>query len=104
MADARWQAVRGEELRYQDHTWELTGEVDVRGTGDRLRARVKQVDGVRGEHAALQFGIVDGGGSLNPGDLGDVSAGLEREGDRHYLVVEKEPRTYRYELHSIEYE
>ena len=103
MVDVHWEAVRGEELRYQDHTWELTGDVDVRGSGDRLRVRAKQADDVKHETATLQFGLADGGSSLNPGDLGDVTARLEPEGDRYYLVVEKEPRTYRYELHSLEY-
>ena len=104
MVDARWEDVRGAELRYHDHTWELTGEVDVQETGERLRARARRADGVKHEHATLQFGIVDEGDSLNPGDLGDVFVSLETEGDRHYLEVRKEPRTYRYGLHSIEYE
>lgn len=104
MVDARWEDVRGEELRYHDHTWELTGEVDVRGAGDRLRACARQVDGVQHGTASLQFGVDAADPSLNPGDLDGVSARLEREGDRHYLVVEREPRTYRYELHSMEYE
>lgn len=103
MAETRWEDVRGEELRYQDHTWELTGEVDLRGTGERIRARARRVDGVKHEHATLLF-AVEGDGSLNPGDLDDVFVRLEQEGDREILVVKKEPRTYRYELLSLEYE
>lgn len=104
MAEERWAEIEGEELRYRDHTWALTGEVDVRGTGDRLRARARRVDGVRKERAALLFGIGDGNDSLNPGDRGDVVARLDQEDGRYFLVVKKEPRTYRYELNSIEYE
>lgn len=104
MVEVQWEGIRDEELRYQDHTWELTGEVDVRGSGERLRAGARQVDGVRGERATLLFGIGDGERSLNPGDLDDVTAKVEREDGRLFLVAAKEPRTYRYELHSIEYE
>ena len=104
MADAQWEDVRGEELRYRDDTWELTGEVDVRGSGDRLRARARQVHDVKHGHAALQFGVVGQGDSLNPGNLDDVTARLVPEDGRYYLVVETDSRTYRYELHSLEYE
>lgn len=104
MADAQWEDVRGEELRYRDDTWELTGEVDVRGTGDSLRARARQVHDVKHQHATLQFGVVGQGDSLNPGDLDDVTARLDLEDGRYHLIVEKDPRTYRYELHSLEFE
>jgi hypothetical protein len=104
MVDARWEDLRGTELRYDDHTWELTGEVELRETGELLRVRARQVDGVRGRTATLQFGLDGAGESLNPGDLGEVFASLERERSRHYVVVRKDPRRYRYELHSLEYE
>lgn len=104
MADARWEDVRGKELRYQDRTWELTGEVDLRGTGERILVRARRVDGVKHEHATLLFSIAEGEDSLNPGDLDDVFVRLEQDGDREILVVRKDPRSYRYELHSLEYE
>lgn len=104
MVEVQWEGIRDEELRYQDHTWELTGEVDVRQTGERLRARARRADGVRRETGSLLFGLADGGGSLNPGALGGAVARLEREDGRYFLVVEEERRAYRYELHSLEYE
>lgn len=103
MVEAHWEGVRGEELRFSDDTWELTGDVDVRGSGELVHARAKQVDSVKHGEADLQFGVADAGGSLNPGGFDDVTARVERDGDRSYLVVERDPRTYRYELQSIEY-
>jgi len=103
MVDAHWEDVRGKELRYGDHTWELTGDVEVLDTGKVIEARARRADGVRHEDATLRFGV-DDGESLNPGDLDEVFVHVERERDRHYLVVRKEPRVYRYELHSLEYE
>ena len=104
MVEAHWEGVRGEEMRFRDETWELTGDVDLRGTGEVVQARARRVDGVKHEGATLQFGLDDAGESLNPGSVGDVSASLEREGERRYLVVERDPRTYRYELQSLEYD
>ena len=104
MAETHWDDLRDEELRYQGHTWALTGDVDVRGTGEHLRARARQVDGDRHETAVLHFGVAGEGESLNPGNIGEVFARLEREGDRYVLVVKQEPRTYRYELLSVAYE
>ena len=104
MVETHWEDLRGKELRYLDHTWALTGDVDVRDSGDLLAVEATQVDDVRRERATLYFGIEDPPDSLNPGDLGDQFDRLEREGDHQYLVVKKEGRTYRYELRRLEHE
>lgn len=104
MVETHFPGIEGKRLRYDDHTWELTGRVDVRGTGDRLAVDAKRVDGVRHERATLRFGLRDPPGSLNPGNLGDPTARLERGDGQHRLLVATEGRTYRYELNSIRYE
>ena len=49
----------GRELRGDDHTWQLTGNVDVRGTGELLEAEAKQADDVRHRRADLRFVLQD---------------------------------------------
>lgn len=104
MAKTRWTELGGKELRYGDHTWELTGMVDVRGTGEVLEVEAKRVDDIRHDTATLRFGLRNPPASLNPGDLGDHFDKLERDGDQYHLVIKTGPRTYRYDLHGLEYE
>lgn len=104
MVEDRWPELGGRTLRYADGTWELTGTVDVLGTGEQLEVEAKQVDDVRHSRAVLRFGLRDPPDSLNPGNLGGHFDRLEREGDRQLLVVEKERRTYRYELLGMAYD
>lgn len=104
MVEDRWPELAGRTLRYADHSWELSGTVDVRATGERLAVEARQVDDVRRRRATLQFGLDDPPRSLNPGNLGGHFDRLERDGDRQFLVVEKEGRTYRYELHGMAYD
>lgn len=104
MVETRWPELGSKELRYRDHTWELTGDVDVRRDGALLAVRARQVDDVRGRPATLYFGLDDPPDSLNPGALGDHFDSLERTSDGQYLLVKKEGRSYRYELRRIEYD
>jgi hypothetical protein len=102
MVETRWPGLDGTELQYGKHRWELTGAVDVRGTGDLLEVEAAQVDDVRRGKAALRFGLENPPASLNPENLDGRFERLDREGDRVFLVVRAEPRTYRYELHGVE--
>lgn len=104
MSETRWPELAGKELRYADHTWELTGLVDVRGTGEVLHVEAKQTDGVKHRTAILRFGLENPPASLNPGDPGDHFDRLERDGGQWYLIVRKEARVYRYELHGVQWE
>lgn len=104
MVEARWEDLRGRELRYREHTWKLTGNVDVHKSGDLLAVEATQVDDVRQSTATLSFGLETPPDSLNPGDLGTHFDRLVREGDDQYIVVRKEGRTYRYQLQGLEYE
>ena len=102
MVESTWPELGGKELRYRDHTWELTGEVDVRDRGELLAVAARQADGVGHDRATLYFDIADPPDSLNPGNLGAYFDRIERTPDGTFLVVKKERRTYRYVLQRIE--
>lgn len=102
MVEARWPELEGKELRYAGHRWALTGEVDVRSTGELLAVEARQLDDVRHRTATLRFGLERPPASLNPGVLGDHFDRLERDDDGYVLVVKSEPRVYRYALQSLD--
>jgi hypothetical protein len=104
MVETHWPELQGEELRYLDHTWELTGTVDVRDRGELLAVDARRADDVKREDATLYFVIESPGDSLNPGDLGEHFDRLERTEGGQCLLVKKAHRTYRYELQRMEYE
>lgn len=103
MAETHWDDLRGRELRYNDHTWELTGDLDIRQSGDLLALDAKQADESKHEKATLYFGIENPPDSLNPGNSNANFDHFERDGDRQVLVVDTPGRRYRYELDRIEY-
>ncbi|ELY47183.1 hypothetical protein [Natronorubrum bangense] len=103
MVEMEWPQLSGTELQYSDHSWELTGTVDVGPTGDVLGAEAKQVDDVRQRNATLRFGLQDGAPSLNPGEMGSHFDRIEQAGATKHLVVKTDTRTYRYRLHGLEY-
>ena len=102
MVESRWAELGGKELRFAGHAWELTGVVEVKGTGAVLEVEARQADDVRHGRATLRFNLRNPPASLNPGSLGDHFDSLEREDDTYYLVIKTESRIYRYELESIE--
>lgn len=104
MVEDTWKELAGKELQYADRTWELTGSVDVLGTGERLELEAREVNDVRHRRASLQFGVETPSDSLNPGALGEHFDRLERDGEEVSLVVKKSGRSYRYELRGLEYE
>ena len=103
MVETHWDDLRGRRLQYRDHTWELSGDVDVREEGELLAMDAQRADGNRGEPALLHFRLVDAPDSLNPGNLGTHFDSIVREGSRHDLLIKKEARTYRYRLRRLEY-
>lgn len=104
MVETHWTTLEDEEVRYGDHTWTLTGAVEVRDRGELLGVEANRVDGVRHETATLYFGIGDAPNSLNPGAIGQHFDELDRTGATPSLVVRTEGRTYRYELQRMEYD
>ncbi|WP_232685665.1 hypothetical protein [Halobacterium zhouii] len=103
MAQAHWDDLRGRELRYRGDTWELTGDLDIRRTGEVLAVAAKQVDESAQEKATLYFGVGSQSNSLNPGSSDANFDHFEWDGDRQVLVVDAPGRRYRYELDRIEY-
>ncbi|MCU4750675.1 hypothetical protein OB919_01555 [Halobacteria archaeon AArc-curdl1] len=104
MVETEWPELAGTELEYGDHTWELTGAVEVNVTGEAISVGAKQVDDVRQKTATLRFGASADAPSLNPGDLGGHFDRVELVRDSPRLVLRTEARTYRYELRNVEYE
>lgn len=103
MSETNWPELHDKTLRYQDQTWKLTGEVDVRDRGTILAVTAIKDDDVRREEATLYFESESGEDSLNPGNLGEHFDRLETTERHQYLIVKKERRTYRYELRRLEY-
>ena len=104
MARFRWSDLDGKELRYRDHAWELTGDVDVREQGELLAVEARQTDDVAHPTATLRFVLSADGDSLNPGNLGAHFDRLERTDEGQFLLVRKERRTYRYALRGLTYD
>lgn len=101
MVESEWSELVETEIRYGEHTWELTGTVDVLDRGEILEVEARQVDSVKHRLADLRFAIDGAPGSLNPGNLGEHFHTLVQEGDRHHIVVKKAGRQYRYELRNF---
>lgn len=102
MVQTHWEELRDREVRYLDHTWRLTGDVEVREQGERLALDARQIDEVRHTRGALCFSIDDTADSLNPGDMGEHFDRIEPDGNGYSLVVKQSPRTYRYVLRRLE--
>ena len=104
MVETHWETLAGTELRYDDRTWSLTGDVELRVTGELVDLQARRVDGTKHERATLRFALHDSPDSPNPGHLREVFPEVERRRGRHTLVVRVDPKTYRYQLQSLEYE
>jgi hypothetical protein len=102
MVESHWDTLRNEEVHYRNHTWALTGDVEVLESGELLAVEARQTDDVRHGTATLYFGLEAPTDSLNPGALGDHFDRVERTKNDQYLVVERGHRTYRYELQRLE--
>lgn len=101
MVEAHWEDLRGDEVRHGQGRWELTGNVEVRRTGELLGVEARELGDVRRRSATLYFDV-SGSGSLNPGNLDDHAYTLERREDGQYLLVQRTGRTYRYQLQRLE--
>lgn len=100
--ETHWDDLRGRELRYDDRTWELTGDVTVREQGTLLSVDAREIDGSKRRQATLHFDAATDD-SLNPGNLADDFHHLER-GATDTIVVKTAGRTYRYDLNRIAYD
>lgn len=103
MVEQHWPDLGGKRVRYLDETWELTGDVDVRESGELVAIDARQVDDVRHGSATLFFRLRNPPDSPNPGNPGVQFHRLERDDDVQFLVVKGPRRTYRYELRRMEH-
>jgi len=103
MVETHWPGLEGKELRYDDETWALTGDVEVRGQGDLLAVAATATTDIHHDTATLYFEVV-GEDSLNPGNLGERFAELEHRGRHHRLRITNGGPAYRYELTRIDYD
>lgn len=104
MVETHWDDLRDSELRYQDRTWKLTGDVEVTRSGGLLALDAQRVDGSRRESATLYFDVADPPDSINPANADDHFHRVERSDGDYHVVVKAPGRTYRYELGRIEYD
>lgn len=104
MAKTHVETLEGERLRYNDDTWELTGDLDVRQNGETIRATARKPDRVRGNAATLRFSLQDPPASLNPGNLGEFDAELKVIENRQYIVIIRNHATNHYRLKNLSYD
>ncbi|MFU8868116.1 hypothetical protein [Natronococcus sp.] len=104
MVEAHLPELDGEQIRYNDDTWEFTGAIDVKQNGNRIHAAAKKPDRVRGNTGTLNFTLDDPPASLNPGNLGDLRCELEQEAAGPVLVVDRNHTADRYTLDSLSYD
>lgn len=102
MVATHWDDMRGKQLRYLDHTWELTGDLELLDTGNLLEVEARRVDDVRGKRARFHFDVENPPDSVNPSDDGLNFYRLEQDGTDQLLVVRNAGRTYRYCLHRLQ--
>ncbi|MFC3476557.1 hypothetical protein [Halobacterium litoreum] len=104
MADTTWPELGGKQIRTGDGTWEFSGEVDVRDSGNVLAVEATRVDEAKRPTARLYFDVENPPDSLNPGALGEHFDRVEWEGNDPRLVVKTTGRTYRYEFNRLAYD
>lgn len=104
MADTHHEELAGERVRYNEATWEFTGDLDVRRNGEVLHADVRKEDRVRGNSGTLRFTLQDPPSSINPGNLGSFDVELRKRDGSQYLVVDRRNATSLYRLDSMNYD
>lgn len=104
MAKTRVPELEGIEFRYSDDTWAFTGDLDVRQNGDVIDASARKTERVRRDEATMHFAVTDPPASLNPGNLGDFEATVERSDGQHTLTIRRPNATTRYRLESMNYD
>ncbi|MGM0605520.1 MAG: hypothetical protein ACQETB_07590 [Halobacteriota archaeon] len=103
MARTHISALDGESIRYNGDTWEFTGGVNVKRNGEAIHATVRNTDRVGGDDATFRFVLRDPPASINPGNMGHLSARLEPRDGGHYLVVDRNHARNHYRLDNMSY-
>ena len=94
----------GEQLRYNNDTWELTGTMDVMQNGELPQAEAKKPDRIRGSTGWLKFSLDTPPASLNPGNLSEFNCELTEGDDGYVLEITREQRADRYRLTKLRYD
>jgi len=95
--------IEGEQIRFNDDTWELTGDIDVLQNGDVLKVTARKPERVRGNTAMISFKLQNPPASINPGNLGDIDVEVERTADGIELVVTRRHTSNRYRAKNLTY-
>lgn len=96
-------AIAGEQLRYNNNTWKLTGTIAIERNGELIQAKAKKTERVRGSAGWLKFVLDSPPASLNPGNLAEFESELIEEGNDHFLLITRNDRTDRYLLTKMRY-
>lgn len=101
MVETTLSRLSGEQVRYGDDTWELTGEIAIGRNGEVIDADA--VETGRGRNARFRFELERKPGSINPGNLGSFEIDLKRGDDGPMLIVRHNMETDRYRLDGLTY-
>lgn len=104
MAEIHIPQLEGERIRYNDDTWEFTGELAIKQNGEVIEATARKPDRVRGNSGLLRFRLDDQPASINPGNPGVVDVELERDGTATVLRLIRPNASDRYTISSLRYD
>lgn len=104
MVEAHLPELEGEQVRFNDDTWEFTGTIDVKQNGNRIHAAARKPERVRGNTGTLNFTLDDPPASLNPGNLGNLRCELQQAANGAVLLVDRTHTADSYTLNSLSYD
>lgn len=104
MVEARVPDLEGTEIRYSGDMWALTGDLDVKQNGSVIDASARKTNRVRKSEATMRFSLQEPPASLNPGNLGDFDAQLERADGQYTLAIRRNNGTDHYRLENMNYD
>lgn len=103
MVETHVSQLAGERIRYNDDTWEFTGDIEITQNGSVIEATARKSDRVRKNLGTFRFQLQDPPGSINPGNVGEFGVKLEREGRDVLLVITRRRESDRYSIKSLHY-
>lgn len=94
----------GERIRYNNDTWEFTGDIAFKQNGSLIEANARKPDRVRGSRGIFRFQLQDASASINPGNPGDFDIHIERQAGDVILQLTRAHSSDRYKLKSVRYQ
>ncbi len=104
MVETQFNQLTGARIRYNDDTWELTGDITIKQNGAVLEAEAHKPDRVRKSRGILRFQLQNPPASINPGNPGEFDIDIETTGGETILVLERSHASDRYAVKSLRYE